>query len=339
LKWKTQSEHDRQHKEEHEQEMTSSRFDCTSCRSFPQDFLGGNQSRPTAVSRSKAEIFGLHNLNESGAPRVKWCMQSIARRFLAFGFMSATLVDFTVWAAHAEALAVDWSHPAWATHSKPFSGEVHLDVPVDTTVYLHYATPGGPAERVPCEPAEGDRDAYSFSIPAERDPDANEISFWLETVHPERGAQTTKPKTVPQSEVLEIEVSGKTDEELSYPLGDWWAELLFKPCCLIISGWIAVERIPVLPTPTSEGLPDHVLTPYFRIDPDQLVEATGGVSVRVSYEMPAESEVTPDSIRPYHWKDSRWTPVFDAILDSENQSVTFPFVTGGIVAIGGNSSE
>jgi hypothetical protein len=253
--------------------------------------------------------------------------------------MSATLAVFTVSTAHAEALAVEWSYPAWATPSKPFSGEVHLDVPVDTTVYLHFATPGGPSERVPCEAAEGNGNAYSFSIPAERDPDADEISFWLETVHPDLGARTTEPKTVPQSEVLEIEVSGRTDEELSYPLGDWWAELLFKPCCLIISGWIAAERIPVLPTRSSQGLPDHLLTPYFRIEPDQLVEATGGVNVRISYEIPAGSEVMPDSIRPYHWKDGRWSPVFDAILDSENQSVTFPFVTGGIVVIGGNLSE
>lgn len=266
-------------------------------------------------------------------------MQSIARRFLTFGFMSAILPVFTVWAAHAEALAVEWSYPAWATTSKPFLGEVHLDVPVDTTVYLHYATPDGPTERVPCEPAEGNGDTYSFVIPAERDAGANQISFWLGAVHPDLGVRTTEPKTVPQSEVLEIEVSGKTDEELSYPLGGWQAELLFRPCCLIISGWIAAELIPVLPTQSSQGLPDHVFTPYFRIEPDQLVEATGGVNVRISYEVPAEYRVTPDSIRPYHWKDGRWTPVFDATLDPENQSVTFPFVTGGIVVIGGNSSH
>ncbi len=238
----------------------------------------------------------------------------------------------------AEPLAVDWSHPTWATPSQPFQGEARLKVPADAKVYLYYAKPDGTDERIPCKFAAGDGGAFRFTIPAQNDTSADKLTFWLEANPPNSAVQTSEHQTVPLSDEVEIEVSGHTDQELTYPMSDWDAAILFRPCCLIISGWIQAERIPVRPAPTSDGLPSTLLTPYFRVHPDQLVKATGGVNVCVSYKDP-NSGVDPGTIRPYHWKDGRWSPVFDPVLDTKNQNVTFPFPTGGIFVIGGNSSK
>ena len=246
---------------------------------------------------------------------------------------------FIVAPVHAEPFAVKWSHPAWATPSQAFEGEATLDVPSNTRVTCQYAYSGGSKGEIPCTPNEGDGGAYRFSIPAEPGTDADKLSFWLEVSGADGQTHASERVTVPRSQELDIEVSGKTDEELTFPLDDWEAELLFRPCCLIVSGWIAAERIPVLPTPTAEGLPGVILSPYFRIDPDQLVEATGGLYVRVSYGDPGKAGVDPASIRPYQWRDNRWTTVFDPVFDGENQTVKFHFATGGLFVIAGNLSD
>lgn len=241
-------------------------------------------------------------------------------------------------AAMATPLSVEWAYPAWATPSKPFKGEARLEVPADAKVYLHYAKPGGTDERIPCKTGESEEGIFRFTIPAQDGSGGDKLPFWLEADAPNSGVQTSKRQSVPMSDEVEIEVSGHTDQELTYPMSDWGAAILFRPCCLIIAGWITAERIPVLPAPTSEGLPSTLLSPYFRVDPDQLVKATGGVNVRVSYTG-SKPGVDPQSIRPYHWKDGRWSPVFDPVLDAKNRNVTFPFPSGGIFVIGGNSSK
>ncbi len=206
-------------------------------------------------------------------------------------------------------------------------------------VQLRYTIPGGAVGQTPCIPAEGNVGSYAFAIPAADVAGADEITLWLETLTADGAITATEKRTVPRSQILEVEVSGKTDEDLTYPLDDWQAEILFRPCCLIISGWIYLERIPVLPVATSEGLPDARLSPYLRIDPDDLVKATGGVNLRVTYELPGDKKIMPNSIQPWQWRDGEWSPVFDAAVDAETRTATFPFPNGGLVVIAGNSSE
>lgn len=241
--------------------------------------------------------------------------------------------------AWSEPLSATWSHPPWATPSKAFEGEVQIEIPDDAEVLLRYAIPGDSVGQVPCVPAEGKGGTYAFAIPAEEVAGADEITFWLETLTADGAITATVKRTVPRSQILEVEVSGKTDEDLTYPLDDWQAEILFRPCCLIISGWIHLERIPVLPVATSEGLPDARLSPYLHIDPDDLVKATGGVNLRITYEVPDDTEVKPNSIQPYQWRENQWSPVFDATVDAETRTVSFPFPNGGLVVIAGNPSE
>lgn len=241
--------------------------------------------------------------------------------------------------AGAEAHSAIWSHPAWATPSKPFEGEVQTEIPEGAGVQLRYTIPGGAVEQLPCTPAEGNGGTYAFAIPAAKVAGADEITFWLETSDGDGNPFTTERRTVPRSQVLEVEVSGKTDEDLTYPLDDWQAEILFRPCCLIISGWIYLERIPVLPVATYEGLPDSRLSPFLRVDPDDLVKATGGVNLRIAYEVSDDTKVTSRSIQPWQWRNGEWSPVFDATVDAGTHTVTFPFPNGGLVVIAGNSSE
>lgn len=245
-------------------------------------------------------------------------------------------VSFSAW---AEGLAATWSYPAWATPSQPFEGTVHVDVPQDAEVRVAYTIPDGPARRVPCSPEVSGTGSYTFSLPADSVSGANEIQFWLEVTNTAGETHSSNKRSVPRSQAREVEVSGKTDEELFYPLDDWRAEILFRPCCLIISGWIHLERIPVLPTSSAEGLPAVLLSRYFRIDPDDLVEATGGVNVRITFEVTSDTGVALSSVQPYQWQGNRWSPVFDATLDSEAKRVTFPFPRGGLVVIAGNPSK
>lgn len=206
-------------------------------------------------------------------------------------------------------------------------------------VYCHYRYSDTATGKVLCTVVEGDSGVRRFSIPPNPEVDSDNLTFWLEVAHADGPSQVSETVKVPRSEEVEVEVSGQTDVELTFPLEDWEAKLHFNPCCLIVSGWIQAERIPVLPTPTRDGLPEILLAPFFRIDPDELVEATGGVYVEASYGDPARKGADPETIQPYQWKDGRWTPVFDSVRNAKDHTVKFHFARGGLFAIGGNSSK
>jgi len=266
-------------------------------------------------------------------------MERCKTRLSGSRWIYPVLALLAVGTSYAEPLPVKWSHPAWATPSQPFAGEVVLEGSQDAQVICHYRYTEAGEQTVSCQAVEGNGGAYRFSIPADAEAAGDELTFWLAVRGPDGQTLTSKPVTVPRSEILEIEVSGKTDQELTFPLDDWEAELLFRPCCLIISGWIEAERIPVLPVESREGLPQFLLTPFFRIDPDALVEATGGLNVVATSPGQAPEGVDPDSVKPYQWKDGKWTTVFDAVRDPKNGTIKFHFATGGLFAIGGNPSK
>ncbi len=232
-------------------------------------------------------------------------------------------------------LLVHWTHPPWASPSKPFRGAVAVANSGTASLQCHYQYPNGQKNTVACTPKEGEPETFIFAVPPPKKHSSGMLEFWLEEVIDSTDTKRSLRRSVPYSDETEIEVSGQTDVELTFALKSWDVQLLFKPCCLIVSGWIEAERIPVLPTSSRDGLPDMVLSPFYRLEPDDLVKATGGVKVKAHYGGEAAKKVKPESIRAYQWKEGSWSPVLDPVHDLENRTITFRFAYGGTFVIAG----
>jgi hypothetical protein len=237
-------------------------------------------------------------------------------------------------------LAVEWDHPRWLNPYRAFAGSARLPRGTSSEqVVCVFRVPGAGERTVPCSPVETDARALRFSIPALKMPVSGDIAFRLESRasrDPSAGSVVwrTDTRTVPASEEVEIEVSGQTDVELVYPLSDWNARIRFTPCCLILSGWIRAERVPVCPAPVSTGLPDRLLSPFYVIEPDDLVKATGGVRIEAAFDNPPDSAFDAAAVTAFRLADGQWTAVLDATTDASEKRVTFPFADGGTFVLG-----
>lgn len=243
-------------------------------------------------------------------------------------------------AENAARLDVEWEHPAWLNPYRAFVGSARLpaDSPANDVVCA-YRLAGGDEHTVPCLTTETDPRVLRFSIPAPKKHVNGQLEFRLESRPAQlsgtgRIAWCTDTRTVPVSDEVEVEVSGQTDVELVFPLSDWGARIRFIPCCLILSGWIRAERVPVCPVRDLVGLPERLLSPFYVIDPDDLVKATGGVRIEAAFDIPPDSTIDPVAITAFRLTDGQWTPVLDATTDGAKRLVTFPFADGGTFVLG-----
>lgn len=226
-----------------------------------------------------------------------------------------------------------WTLPAWTANDQPIRGTFAnaANVSVDD-VRIRYRLNDGDAVDVKSVDVEAEGNTLAFTLPEQAYEAYGFIHIWAEAAA--TGEPIAGARSIALADWHEFDITGQTDVELLFPMQSWAMQVRFTPCCLILGGYLRVERIPINPTPSSDGLPDVLASEFLHLAPDPTVVATSGLNGDITIDPESAFADSPDDVTVYTWFKGRWMPVRDAELHAETNTIRFKAIEGGFFVLG-----
>ncbi len=226
-----------------------------------------------------------------------------------------------------------WSLPAWMANDQPVQGTfVHGDVPSPEAVRIRYQINDGESRDAETDGSPSAESGIKFELPKLDYDTFGSIRLWAEDAT--SGKSIGEPRTIAIADWHEFDITGQTAIELLFPMQSWHMQVRFTPCCLILGGYLRVERIPINPVDSAAGLPETLASYFLNLAPDPTVVATSGLNADIEIDPESPLAKTPESVTVYTWFKGRWSPVRGAELHAETNTIRFKALEGGFFVLG-----
>ena len=199
-------------------------------------------------------------------------------------------------------------HPKWVDRTLPIEGTVAVsDAAGVMEVLCRYTYPDGREGEVACEPLTDEQDRYRFVIPAAGPDVSGDITFRL--VAQSNPAWPVTTESPERRVVLSSTATLQSDD---------------GPACTI-------ERVPVNPYESAEGLPGKVLSDFY------VVAVESGGSVPDTFAIPIDPAailpVLRSTLAAYTWNGARWEPASGASFEVDEDAVSITLGSGGAFVV------
>lgn len=221
-----------------------------------------------------------------------------------------------------------WSLPAWVANDQVIRGTfANGATPLPQDVRIRYQLNEGEARDAQIGDLAHYAGSIEFTLPKLGYDSFGFIHLWAENSR--TGEPITNARTIAIADWHEFDITGQTAVEMLFPMKSWRMQVRFTPCCLILGGYLRVERIPVNPMGKTDGLPDVLASHFLQLAPDPTVVATSGLNADIEIDRDSVYANSPEDVTVYRWFKGKWTPVLGASLHAETNTIRFKALEGG----------